>query len=264
MPARSNFPTAQAIVLLGTNGIGKTSLGMQFDGTWCLHDKKEQGVHTLAKYNRIPKPQFAPSQFNDYGELMEHLLNPPDDIRSLLIDGLPGVQDVMVEYKVANDYSDDFDKFNDYKRGYDALARKEVNRMIDILQDKYIANDINVILLSQVALNKVENPYGPDYRQFGPTLDARFWQPFKDWADVVLFYFMEAKSRKENPMDKRKKEGKIAESDHVNPRVLHTEFNNHHEAKNRMGLPETIEGESAAEVYRNYREAVIRSYKGEA
>lgn len=233
-------PTQKAdrILLMGTEGVGKTSWAAAAPSPIFLC--AEDGIPTaLASIPRLPEPESV----EDVYAAIRALTTETHQYRTFVIDTVDWLEPVVwrdVARKNAwKNKAGEYDiEAPDYGKGYLA-ANEEWRKILAGLDALRKARGMEIILLAHAAIRVFQNPNGPDYARYECKLNKGAAALIKEWTDVNLFALHEALSS-ETDVDKR---GKMVST---GQRVVHTEWNAAWNAKNRHGLPPVLPLDYAA------------------
>lgn len=117
-----------------------------------------------------------------------------------------------------------------YGKGYTA-AYEEFRRLFAALEALWRSRRMRVIVLAHAALEKVQNPTGPDYQRYTLKVHKQVAGLFYEACDATLFAHYDVAVSKDEDTDRGKA---VAASD---VRYVYTSEQPTHLAKNRYGLP---------------------------
>jgi hypothetical protein len=108
---------------------------------------------------------------------------------------------------------------------------------------------MSILILGHAKIAPFKNPEGPDYDRYNVDVHHKTWSFTHKWADMVLFANYDVAFGDQNKQKAKAKGGKL--------RTLHCEHSAAFDAKNRHGLPETIDmGTTGAEAWANLSAAI--------
>lgn len=223
-------------IINGVEGIGKTTIAAHAPGAAVIMARGETGYETLLGSDRVPSvPYMLISDWLQLIETIRNTVKDPGEIKTLVLDALGGFERLCHEYVCRTEYSGDWGPkgFANYQEGY-GVALKEWLKLIHALDSCHEAG-IGIIMLSHVAVKQFDNPEGPSYTRYETACHKKTWAETHKWADTVLFYnFKQALHTEQN----KKVHGLTTGG---RTRVIYTERSDAYDAKNRYGMPNTIQ-----------------------
>ena len=249
--AGSGLPSR--LVLYGTEGIGKTSLGVAAPKPVFMMTRGETGLLTLLDSGRIPPTHHFP-EIHTWIEMLgavEALTDQLHDYRTLVIDTLNGAERLCHEHVCRRDYGGRWgrDGFTSFMQGYD-VALADWREFLDRLDRLRAAKRMGIIALAHSRIATFKNPEGADFDRFVPDLHPKTWALSHKWADAVLFIHYETYV----DADRADLRGKARGGSR---RRIFTQRAAAFDAKNRHGLPAEIDGgRNAAEAWLNLATAM--------
>jgi len=243
-----------SIIFYGTEGVGKTSLALQFKKEISVLSVNENGFANLEMVGDIPD-LCDNTDIGSYMELIKYI-RAAKDYNTLVIDSLSGIQQMMGSHILKQHYADKDDPqkhFASFSEGYRCHApfyAEQICNELTLLNNK----GVNTILIGHSKMEEVKNPNGSDYK--ATVIDMESWPRavFKKWASAIIYMTLDVevmvtKTWKGKPTEAKAKAGLESESD----RIMYTTKHLSHEAKNLLKLPPFISmGESAEEAYHNF------------
>lgn len=229
---------ADRILLMGTEGVGKTSwaAGAPSPVFLCAED----GIpSSLASVPRLPEPESV----EDVHAAIRALTDEPHDFKTFVIDTLDWLEpivwrDVARKNNWRNKAGELDIEAPGYGKGYIA-ANEEWRRILAGLDGLRKARGMEIILLAHASIKVFQNPNGPDYARYECKLNKGAAALVKEWTDTNLFAVYEALSTEKDI----EKKGKMVST---GQRIVHTEWNAAWDAKNRHGLPPVLPLDYAA------------------
>lgn len=215
------------ILLMGTEGVGKTTFAAESDRPIFLC--AEDGIPAaLMEVPRFPTPE----NFAEVKEAIRTLANEDHDYGTFVIDTLDWLEPLIwKDICTRNGWLDseghpDIEKPG-YGKGYVA-ANEEWRTFLAALDVLRRKKGMEIILLAHTSIKTFQNPAGDDYSRYECKLHRGAAALVKEWTDVNLFaiheeFVQEVKGRKKGISTGR--------------RVIHTERNAAWDAKNRHSLP---------------------------
>lgn len=243
------------LVLHAVEGWGKTSFGTQVPGAVFLTTTGEDGLDTLATNGQIqPTPHFPPATIaNDLRSAINELIVEEHAYRCLVIDTLNGAERLYQTELCRLKYRGDWGEkgFSAWQRGYEETVHEWI-KLLDDLDRLRLRRNMSILLLAHTRAESFRNPDGPDYDRWAPALHKRTWDATQQWADLVLFGSIQTFVATE----RQAKKGKAQSNGN---RQLTCERSGSVVAKNRHGLPATIEcGTSAAQAWQAFYTAITQ------
>ena len=243
-----------SIIFYGTEGVGKTSLALQFKKEISVLSVNENGFANLDMVGDVPEA-CDNTDITSFPELIKYIRS-ARDYSTLVIDSMSGVQQLMAEHILKQHYADKDDPqkhFASFSEGYRCHApfyAEQVCNELTLLNNK----GINTILIGHAKMETVKNPTGTDYN--ATVIDMESWPRavFKKWASAIIYMTLDlevvvTKTWKGKPTEAKAKADLESESD----RIMFTTKHPSHEGKNLLKLPPYISmGESAQEAYSRF------------
>jgi len=223
--------TAPRIVLVGVEGIGKTTAGAQCEAPVFL--SAESGLVGKG-YDDIPN--YSPEDWEDVLAFLRHVAEDQHDYKSLIIDTIDWVEPLLFSYLFKRDSKGrekPLTSLEDY--GYNkgpGIALAEFRRGLAEL-DKIHRRGILVMINAHCHIKSFNNPMGDNYDRFELKASKLIAGIIKEWADTVLFARYEVFTNKGKGDLKAKGVG-------GQTRIVHTQHSAAWDAKNRYGLPATM------------------------
>lgn len=209
------------IVLVGVEGWGKTSMAANIPDVALLMPKTETGYKTLFGVGSVPEvPCLVTTTWDETMKALDQV----EGFGALALDELSGFEAQCFEAVCRREYSDKWEKFNAYGRGY-KIAAPEWRKFLAKLEKL----GIMIFALSHCAIETFKDPMSDDHDRYVAALHKSTWGATRRWADACLFGTFES------IVDD---DGKgIGGTD----RVLYTEHRDTHDAKNRYNMNPEIE-----------------------
>jgi hypothetical protein len=214
------------VMILGTEGIGKTELAAQMPNPVFLG--KEDGAQFVK-----PKPQQFPKPlvWEDVFDAGRTLMRGQHDRETLVIDTVDSLEGLVYDLvkERENLTSKDMEAYGKWAK----IAMEDWRRFINMLDALQEHKRMNICLLMHAGLGTVKNPSGADFQRFKPKLygDAP-GNLLKEWCDCVFFATHELSFQGDREVKKAFETGR---------RLIYTTYTAAHDAKNRWGLPDVIE-----------------------
>ena len=220
-----NLPPRQLVS--GQVGIGKTSYGAKFPNPLFL--APESGLTGLPEHIG----HLSPEKYEDVRDLVDQLTIDPSGYQSLIIDTSDALDRSIYDYIVRREGSSKVKTIEDvgggWQKGYYAAAA-ELSLILNKLDRLRESQQMHIVILSHVEIKTFTSPESQVWDRYqlkGHKFMSSLWS---EWPDACLFATYEIHQIKEGRKEK------TVEGD----RVVHTQWSPAWEAKNRLGLPETI------------------------
>lgn len=249
------------IAAYGSEGIGKTSWGLEFDqiGKVTLCSVRESGVQDLLEFGRA-RPLLTHHEIEDW----EDLVNVSDSVRegTFVLDSLSGLQAVLFDYVCRTMYKGVWAEFTSYWRGQRVDSPKVLEGYLTGL-DNLRNRGVNVILLGHMKNIETPNTIGADYKTHTIDMDDNVRASITKWAQAILFMHIDVNIVVATDQDK--KTGVIIEgkAKDVDNRLMYTTKSPGHVAKNRdlFRTPVIRMGNSPKEAFQNFYKALPEAYR---
>jgi len=201
-----------------------------------LMAKGETGAQTLLAAGLIPQIPGAVM------ETWEQLLATIDNLvlsggyKTLVLDALSGFEHLCHDFVCRLQYKGDWGKkgFKNYQQGPD-VAVNDWLLLLQRLDQLRTAQGMTILLLSHTKVGPFKNPSGDDYDRYMADCHQKTWAPTCKWADAVLLgKYVDVVAKEDDSNRKGKGTG-------MDSRVIYTRYRNSWDAKNRYGMPESID-----------------------
>ena len=238
--------TARAIVLVGQQGLGKSSLCSKFPNPVFIHDPHDAGIRDLVA-KKVTEANILPAM-EDWdmllGTCME-LATEDHPYQTAVFESLTGLERLCFEACCDAEYGGDWSKtgFLSFFTGPSTAAKEYWPLFLSML-DKMRERNIHVVLTGHTEIKTKNNPTGADYDSEITYCDKRIWQCTHKWAESVLMMALSVDVAAKEGQEKGKADGEEI--------VMHCTPTAAYAAKNRWDLRYPIPcGESADEAYEN-------------
>lgn len=245
--SRESAIKAPTILLLGPNGIGKTTF---FGGSKKLglppapspvfaffEDSLGGLAREIAKFDNDLDGSDVLTEIRQLREIIALLTNESHDHRMLVIDGLEGVEAAIHTEVCQEGGVNSIEKYEGgYGKGF-TRAQEKMRELIELLK-MLRRNNVAVGITGHVVARNFEDPTSESFKRWEPRCNEKFIGPLVDWCDCVLYADQrKVITREDSGFGKSVKRG-IGSGE----RVLNTEPRPWYAcAKNRFGLPAEIE-----------------------
>ena len=217
-------------MIYGPPGVGKTTLGASFPNPVILQSSGEK-VDALIKNGRLPETLARFPEATSWDQLdsgIKTLTNEDHDYKTLVVDTLNGAEKLLQAHVISTVYDNDMRKFTDYGAG-ERIASPKMLAFLASLDRLRESRKMSIVLLAHSRIKEQKNPEGENYDRYEPDFSKETLATVSRWSDALLFlnFFIVVN-----------KEGLGLGGDQ---RVMHCERRAAYEAKNRLGLPATIQ-----------------------
>lgn len=239
------------LVVYGTEGVGKTSFALEFPKELLCISVKESGYDDLEMVEQVP-PETEGIDVETFGALIKTMQN-AKEYRTVVIDSLSGVQQLMAKDILKEVYKDDLKDFGSFSEGlriHGPIWAERVTNAAEVLRGA----GVDVIFIGHSKTELPKNVNGTDYAV--TELDMEKWPRavFLKWAQAVLYMTLDVEVMATKTWKGKAIEGKVKQDlDDESDRIMYTSKNPSHSAKNRIGLPLHISmGNSPRQAYENF------------
>lgn len=215
-------------IIYGTDGVGKSTFGSEAPKPIFLGP--EDGTARL-NVSRLPKP----TSFDQVKEMISELIVDKHDYQTLNIDSLDWMESLVWDHVCSLDGSSNIDKAQGgYGKGY-MEANKYWRQLQALLHDLREKRKMNVILIAHAKVKTFNDPQqNASYDRYIMKMHEGAAALWREFADNVLFTNFEVVTQSEKNQKKSKAYGD-------GKRVVYTERRPAFDAKNRLGLPFTLD-----------------------
>ncbi len=228
------------IGIFGPEGAGKTTLPAHAKKPVFLMGRGEDGYFKLRQFERVPAVAHFPvaPTWEFVGDCVKVLQNEDHNYTLLAIDTFNSIEILLYDFVCRTQFDNDMSKagFLSFQTGYEqsmGLLREFLAQLDKLRVDRKMA----IMLLGHTKVKTFKNPLGPDYDRYVVDIHEKAWSLIHRWLDVVAFINFEtvvADVQKTGVGKKGKGVG-------GQRRIMHTERSAAWDAKNRLGLPESID-----------------------
>ena len=223
------------VVIYGPEGIGKSTLASKFPAPLFIDVEEGTGRMDVA---RLTLPDKSFSSFKT--ALKELAAAPPDEYKTLVIDTGDTLDNMISDHVVASGGKDivSIESFG-WGKGY-TYIKEEWTKLLDRLWDFQKRNGWGVVFVCHATLRKVEAVgQTGNYDQWALKLSRQASPILKEWCDFMLFLNYDVTIVKTG--DDKGTKTKAVGGD----RTAFCIHSNYYEAKNRGGLPDSLELDDA-------------------
>lgn len=220
---KGKIPTAKKVVIYGPEGIGKSTLAACFPDAVFIDTEGSTKNLDVARYP-------APTCWDDImAEIADAGAN--NTCKTLVIDTADWAEQLCIREVCTKNGVKGIEDFG-YGKGYTYLMEyfSKLLRECQLLVD----NGINVVFTAHAQMRKFEQPDEMGaYDRWEMKLSKKCAPLLKEWADMVLFCNYRTMVITDNKTQSKKATG--------GQRIMYTTHHPCWDAKNRYGLPETME-----------------------
>ena len=230
--ARSRKDTPQRTLLIGTEGIGKSTFGAAAPAPIFL--APEEGI-THLDVPAFPEPQSA----QDVLDALETLSTEPHAYQTLVVDTVDWLEPLFAKRLCERNGWETIETPG-YGKGQVALT-EEWRAVLAKLDHLRRSRGMEIVLLAHAQVKTFANPTGPDYSRYELALSKGGAALLKQWADAVLFadyedLVVDSKGKTVDGVTSKLKVKGVS----TGRRVIHTERTAAWDAKNRYSLPPVL------------------------
>jgi hypothetical protein len=211
------------VSLAGPEGIGKSTFGASAPAP--LFISQEDGLTGLDHVARL-----TPESFADVLAIVDELTANGSEYKTLVIDTMDWLERSIHSYVCTRDGKASIEDYG-YGKGY-KVAEQELVLLLSKLDALRQRQKMGIILLSHVHIKPFNSPDGTAWDRYENKGHKGFTGILREWPDACLFAVYEVFKSKEKGSDREKVIG--------GDRIIHTQWSPGWDAKNRLGLPETL------------------------
>ena len=238
------------IILYGGEGMGKTSLALQFPGPRKVYSINEVGYENLDMIDKVPSGSEN-IEIDTHPQLIEELsmITDSDETRTVILDSTSGYCQIMREDILKEIYSkDDAGQNVDPERQmrmygmFSEGDRVYAPMWIALLEEECLrlqAIGVNVIIIGHTKIAKVKSATTNDFQ--GNHINIPEWprDVLTKSAQAVLYYTLDFTPVTTRAWKGKATESKVTENQEVR-RIIYTQKHPSHSAKNCLNLPAYI------------------------
>lgn len=232
-------PQPPRLIINAVEGWGKTTVAAYAPKPAILMARDESGYLTLLDAGRVPDvPRVRLDTWEETLALLDAIAS-STPYQTLALDALNGFERLCHEYVCQRDFQGDWGEkgFISFQKGYEISLTEwlQLLKRLDAIRNQ----GVNIVILSHAKIITFKNPLGADYDKFAADCHQKTWAITAKWSDAVLFgnYFTVVETAKANKPESQKKGKGVGGTQ----RVLYTERRDAFDAKNRYGMPESID-----------------------
>lgn len=213
------------IVIYGVPGIGKTTLA--------AYAPKPVFLCTEEGLSDLPVARFpAVTNYHEAFSAVHQLATHPHDYGTLVIDTIDALEPMIFRFVCEQGGKQSISEFG-WSKGFQRAA-EVINSFLAVV-DRCRAQGMAVVMIAHSEVSRFEPPDADPYDRYAINLHRKACRPaIERWADAILFanYDVQVISSKDSER-RRAVGGKV--------KLLHTVEKPTFVAKNRYGMPPTIE-----------------------
>jgi hypothetical protein len=213
------------IVLIGVEGVGKTTAGAQAENPIFLCS--EDGLIGNG-FEGVANVQ--PQTWDEILQFVGWLATSKHNYKTLVIDTLDWIEPKLFSAICKRDGKQNVEEYG-YGKGY-VIALDEFRRLLAGLE-LLRAKGMMILINTHCQIKNFANPVGDNYDRYELKVSKQIAGLIKEWADAVLFALFETHTYKDSQKAKSKGIG-------GQKRIVHTGHCAAWDAKNRYGMPETL------------------------
>jgi hypothetical protein len=213
------------IVLIGVEGVGKTTAGAQTENPifLCSEDgligKDFDGIANV-----------APQTWEEVLQFIGWLATSKHEYKTLVIDTLDWIEPRLFSFCCKRDGKQGIEDYG-YGKGY-TVASDEFRHLLaglEMLRNK----GMMILINAHCQIKNFANPVGDNYDRYELKVSKQIAGLVKEWSDCILFARFETHTYKESQKTRAKGIG-------GQKRIVHTSHCAAWDGKNRYGMPETL------------------------
>ena len=260
------------LIVYGDEGMGKTSLALQFPKPLRCLSINEFGYDNLDAIEKVPKG-CENIQVEEHPELL-HELKQCTDVKTVIIDSASGYQQIMKDNILQEIYATDqygnqnspaaaLKQFGSWgSEGYRIHGPTWAGKLEQQCL-KLQARGINVILIGHTCLEKSKSVTTTDYQAAMLNMEKNPRAVLTKSAQAVLYMTLDFSVKTTKEFRKKPTEAKVTEDmgEEIS-RIMYTTKHPAHSAKNCLDLPPFIDmGESEQDCYENFVKKLPKKYQ---
>ena len=222
-------------VLVGVEGVGKTSIGAFGNSPVIIMAPDELGYLTLHSRKLVPEcPISRPGSWDELLDTLEALAADLGGAQTIVLDAIAGMESLCAMNVCKRDFDGDWGE-----RGFGAYGRgaKAVMREWPLIFSRLTAcaqAGADVLIIGHARVKNFKNPDGPDYDRYECNCGTDdVWSRIKMWADACLFLTFRSVVELPRPeANVAKAHGKAI----GHQRIMRCQYSAAADAKNQYGL----------------------------
>jgi hypothetical protein len=220
-------PKPRRMLVYGTHGIGKSSYGACAPGAIFIQTEDGLGEIDCARFPLA-------TDLGQVFQALDELHDEEHDYITAVLDSADWLERLIWE-RVVRDRGVKSIEDIGYGKGY-VFATTYWRQVLEKLDRLRNDRGMMIILLAHSKIEKFEDPGGESYDRYSPRLHKHAASIVQEWCDEVLFANYDVKVKKTDEGF-----GQTRAIGVGGKRVLYTTERPSHLAKNRLGLPDSIE-----------------------
>jgi len=214
-------------VITGHEGVGKTTLAAGAPDPLFVTTEDGLGL--------IDAPTIATDSHAKTNAILDELISEEHSYRSLVFDAIDGEEPNVFAAICEAGGKKSIGDFG-FNKGY-VQADDYWTRFFHKLDHLRAARGMNIVIISHVSANHIDDPVIGTYVRYEPNLHKRTVPILTKWADVIGFLAPMRSARDEGD-DTKNRTVRVATNSYQ--RFLHVSDDGRYIAKNRFGLTEAI------------------------
>lgn len=190
MESPGSISAGLRMVLVGVEGIGKTTIGAMADEPVIVMAPDELGYLTLRSRGLVPDvPVMRPSSWDQLIASLDALASDPRGRRTVVLDAMAGMESLLAQDVCKRHFGGDWGErgFAAYGRGAKVVGREWTSLFPRLTT--LASRGMDVLLLGHARVRRFNSPDGPDYDRYECNVATEdVWARTKAWAEAVLFF----------------------------------------------------------------------------
>lgn len=212
--------------IYGVEGIGKSTFATMFPNPITL--SSEDGT------NHIDTERFKANDWNDAIGLMQFLYSEPHSYKTVNIDTVNWLEEMMAKELCARWNVDGIEKIDKGFGKYKRYMTEEYSNFLNWCAALH-GKGMHINFIGHADVKGFNNPEGDDYDRYSTEMIVqKLAKKLHQWSDNVLFFNYDSIIVEGEGFEKTKARS-------FNRRIIHTQRSAAFDAKNRLKLPPTME-----------------------
>jgi len=158
--------SGEKIILNAIDGWGKTTFGAFSEEPMILMAKGETGYDTLLRSGMAPSvPAAVLEDWEDLLAWTDQINDDPQGIKTLVLDSITGIDNMMYKYVCDDQFGGDWWKFNNFDKGYQN-STKELLVLLSKLDRLCTNHGMNIVILCHAETVKCKDPMNEDFDKY--------------------------------------------------------------------------------------------------
>jgi hypothetical protein len=212
------------IVLIGKDGVGKTTAGLAMPNPLFVVGDDFSGVPGMPE----DLPIYKPTSWDEMQADLHELRRNKNGFDSIVFDNIEHIVELITSHVLK---VNGITAIGDLGHGKGYVQQEQ--HFLDFLQILTLMNESGwgVMVSGHSQIVTYDNPVGENYNRYGSQFREKLFAALRSWAFVVLFA--------EFAVEVDEKKGKVILEERAR-RIVRTTETTAHNAKNRHGLPTTM------------------------